>query len=93
MVFIGRIYKIINSKNDKIYIGSTKRSLQIRFDRHISKSYKGNTKIAKAMREIGVENFILILIKEYQCNNSQELNKFKNIQINEYNSIEDGYNQ
>jgi len=64
-----RIYKIINTKNNFIYIGSTYRLLFIRFEEHIRKAKKGsNNKFSNYMREICIENFKIELKKlKWSC--------------------------
>lgn len=59
------IYKITNTKNNKIYIGQTKQSLNKRFRDHISHAFNSkrpndlNCKLYIAMREEGINHFII----------------------------------
>ena len=72
--FMGEIYKITNILNGKVYIGATKRNLNIRKEDHL-KSYNNknlrmyNFKIYKAMRKFGIENFKFETIEI--CKNEQ----------------------
>ena len=66
----GKIYKIYDTINDVIYIGSASRKLCERMRDHRSNyRYKDkvnnwlNVKLYKAMEEFGVENFLLNLLK------------------------------
>ena len=58
------IYKITNSCDDMVYIGSTRLKLRDRFNCHKNEAKKGNKKIHKYMREKGIENFKIEIIKE-----------------------------
>ena len=73
----GKIYKIINSENGKIYIGSTIQKLYERMCGHRRKAIKLNksTKLYNYMRDIGVEKFKIVLIKAFPCSNKEELEK------------------
>jgi group I intron endonuclease len=71
-----KIYKIINSANNNIYVGSTCSKLCKRMAEHrrasISKRDK-DTKFYKSVNEIGVEHFRIILVKEFSCDNNNQL--------------------
>ena len=51
-----KIYKIFNSVNDKLYIGSTTNELTKRLSKH--KGENNNMLIVQAMRELGKEHFL-----------------------------------
>lgn len=61
----GKIYKITNTVNNKIYIGQTTSSIEQRFGQHkyLSRQNHG-TQLHKAMKEFGIENFIIELLEE-----------------------------
>jgi group I intron endonuclease len=88
---IGRIYKIVNDLNDKVYVGQTIRTLTVRFQKHCSKSDDlGQTMaIKKAILKYGKEHFKIELIEE--CDSSI-LNEREIYWINFYNSYKKGYN-
>ena len=70
----GKIYKLVNSVDDKIYVGSTCGNLRLRKSRHKSKSkLEPNRHIYKHLNEIGWDNIDIILIELYQCNSKDEL--------------------
>ena len=72
----GKIYKIYNTSNDDIYIGSTTQKLceRMRNHRNAHKSkHHFNLPIYKAFREHGVENFFIELIEKCPCNDTDEL--------------------
>lgn len=64
------IYVIKNTKNNKLYVGRTNRSIKIRLSEHISSSKKGGkTYLNKAMRKYGYQNFKLEILEE--CDESE----------------------
>jgi hypothetical protein len=72
---VARVYKVVNSKNNDIYIGSTKTSLGLRWTYHKSDMKKGkfNIKLHQLMKEIGVEYFGIVLLEEFEYNNKEEV--------------------
>ena len=86
---MGYIYKIYNDFNNKVYIGQTKKSIELRFKQHINSSKESNYCLHKAMREIGIEHFFIEQIEE--CKES-DLNEREEYWIKEYNSFYSGYN-
>lgn len=90
----GKIYKITNKLNGKIYIGQTLKSLEERFQKHCRKTtekdkYHMNMAIKKAIRKYGKENFTIELIEEV----NQELLDVREIYwISFYDSYNKGYN-
>ena len=74
----GKIYKIFNTLNDDIYVGSTIQSLSHRMIKHrdnvknTTTHYK--TSICTLMQELGVEHFFIELVEDYPCKNKEELN-------------------
>lgn len=59
---LGKIYRITNLVNNKIYIGQTIRDLKVRFKQHCYK--KGCTYLHNAILKYGKENFKIELIEE-----------------------------
>lgn len=98
--YYGYIYKIYNTENDKIYIGQTRRDIDIRWKQHLlsSKNDKDrNTVLYKAMNKYGSDKFHICLIKEYSFYSKDELIKTLDKEeiryISEYNSLKpNGYN-
>ena len=74
---IGYIYKITNSVNNKIYVGSTSKSLIERFCKHKanSKEIIKNGKIYILMREIGIDKFKIELLEQIEFLEKKELLK------------------
>lgn len=87
---MGKIYKITNDVNEKIYIGKTVTSLEERWAKHLSAAKNGNTHLYRAMRKYGVEHFNISIIED---NISDEyLNEREIYWISYYDSMHTGYN-
>lgn len=74
----GRIYKLVNNIDDKIYVGSTTQSLCRRKVEHKSRSknkIKSNYKVYKHLNKIGWENVDIVLIEKYPCNDKEVMHK------------------
>ena len=87
----GKIYKIINKVNQKIYIGCTINSLEKRFYEHLYRCFKTDykSKLYNSMKKYGEENFEISLIEECDLSCIYETEKKY---ITEYNSYNDGLN-
>lgn len=83
------IYKITNQINQKVYIGQTRFQLNERWQQHLTASKIGNTKLYQAMREFGINNFIIEKIEDCETN---KLNEREIYWISYYNSMLNGYN-
>lgn len=92
---MGYIYKIINTENNKIYIGKTSTCIQERFSKHIYEANNPQTKgylfiLHKAMRKYGIEKFQIQQVEEVD---NSILNEREKYWIEFYNSIiPSGYN-
>lgn len=87
----GRIYKITNNINGKLYIGQTTYPLSYRYTNHLSDARNGRGyAMASAIRKYGQNNFKIELIEE--CDEDQ-LNDLEVKYIKQYNSVApNGYN-
>lgn len=90
----GKIYKITNKINGKIYVGQTTKSLNERFQKHCwgttqNDKYHLNMAIKKAIKKYGKENFAIELIEEVEPDKLDEREVYW---ISFYNSYNDGYN-
>lgn len=87
----GKIYKIINKQNEKVYIGCTIHTLKRRFDEHLYRCLKTDisTKLYNSMRKYGTENFDIELIEECDLNCIYETEKKY---IEKYDSYNTGLN-
>ena len=73
-----KVYKITNTLNDKIYVGSSNNQYlcsRMNSHRQMCKDLSGrrNTKLYNFMREIGIENFQIELVEKFQCETKQQL--------------------
>ena len=94
-ICIGIIYKIINDVNNKVYIGMTTRTLDVRKSGYL-KVYNNpnardyNYKICRAMRKIGFDHF---MFTEVESCNDEKLPEREKYYIKLYDSIKNGYNE
>lgn len=86
------IYKITNKINNKVYIGLTTVSVEIRWKKHISASKNIDRHLYFAMRKYGIENFIIETIDE--TDDLKKLGLLERKYIKEYDSTnkDKGYN-
>lgn len=89
---LGKIYKITNNLNNKVYIGQTTQSLTRRFNCHCCNDTSGrgrNMYIKRAILKYGKEHFKISLIEETPI---ELLDDREIYWISYYNSYEEGYN-
>ena len=90
---IGRIYKIIHTQSNLVYVGSTFNELKYRFQQH-----KGSFKqwlndnhseitIFPYFKEHGIDQFRMVLIKEYDVDDRAHLRAYEQLWINKLKSI------
>ena len=70
----GKIYKVLNSIDNEVYVGSTiepicKRMWKHRYDSKRRVQYK----LYEHMNKLGLEHFYIELIEAYKCNSKEEL--------------------
>lgn len=90
----GKIYKITNKINNKVYVGQTTQSLKERFQRHCwgttnNDKHHFNMAIKQAIKKYGKENFIIELIEEVE---TAKLDEREVYWISFYDSYNNGYN-
>jgi len=87
----GKIYKITNKINNKVYIGCTVTSLEKRYYEHLYRCFKSDykSKLYNSIKKYGVENFTIELIEECDVNKIYETEK-KYIEL--YDSFKNGLN-
>ena len=82
------IYKIINKKNNKIYIGKTEFSIEKRWQEHLRDSKKNlDRPLYRAMNKYGIENFDIEQVEK--TDNPVERERYW---IEYYGSFKYGYN-
>jgi len=97
-MFVGYIYCITNSKNNKQYIGQTSMSVDKRYKDHLKQAKNGGTQLLYlAMNKYGVDNFYVETVLQLHADSREELKKLLNEYeikyIEEYNSYKpNGYN-
>lgn len=87
----GKIYKIVNQINKKVYIGCTIYSLEKRLFEHLYRCFNtdSNSKLYNSIRKYGPEHFLIELIEECTLDNIYK-NEMKYIVM--YDSYENGLN-
>ena len=91
----GKIYKIVNSINDKIYVGSTQlQYLSKRMGHHRENCIKAPTcgKLYPVMTELGIDKFNIILLETIKFTNKEELRAKEHEWILKLDTINNGYN-
>ena len=90
----GKIYKIWNDVNDKVYVGSTTRGLSERMRSHMNKrKCKSHYLLYVGMDNIGVEHFKIELIEDFSCELKNELLRREGYWIRKLNTHKCGYNK
>lgn len=84
------VYKATNKISGKCYIGKTTKSLDERKSQHLKLSKTKNTHFLNALRSYGESNFTWEIIDTAKTN--EELNEKEIYWINQYNSVNNGYN-
>ena len=79
------IYLILNKINSSFYVGSTKQTLNKRFNDHKSDSKRKNSKLWNLMKEIGANQFYILEIETINNINKSEALKREQYYINKYN--------
>lgn len=91
VIIMGLIYKIVNDVNDKVYIGKTTRTIEIRWKDHIKDSnLKIVSKFHNAINKYGIEHFHIELVEDNIPN--EILNLRERYWIDQYDSYYNGYN-
>jgi hypothetical protein len=90
---LGKIYKIVNSVDELIYIGSTKTTLSRRMTEHRSKAKKHQAlKLYTHFALHSIENFRIVLIENYEYDTKDQLRAREDYHIQLNNTIANGLN-
>lgn len=90
---IGKIYKIIHNQSNICYVGSTFNTLRDRWKGHKNSFSKylntnsPNVSIFSCFKQYGMENFKIVLIKEYEVIDRKHLEMYEQLWINKLKSI------
>ena len=85
---LGRIYKIVHNQSNICYIGSTPRDLRQRWNEHKYQSKHIKSKsIYIYIEKYGIENFTIILLKEYDVIDFKHLKAYEQLWINKLKPI------
>lgn len=82
------VYKIVNSVNNKVYVGCTSRSVDLRWKEHCR--LDGSTALDNAIRKYGVSAFFYEVLEV--CNTEQDMFLREQYWIQKLDSISEGYN-
>ena len=71
----GKIYKVLNSITDDVYVGSTTQPLSKRMAKHRidMKTYKKDRLLYTKMNELSADKFYIELIEQCPCDNKEQL--------------------
>ena len=79
----GKIYQILNTENNKVYIGSTCTQLSRRMVHHRKCSLSMSSLLYDEMKNLGIDKFYIELLEAFPCNNKDELIARENALIRE----------
>jgi len=79
----GKIYKIVNNVNDKVYYGSTTQPLSHRMGNHRKKNYNCTSK----KLDIDIKECKIILVENYSCNSKYELESRERYYIENFDCV------
>ena len=81
----GKIYKLVNSVDDKVYIGFTCLSLSVRKTALVSEARVAGSSscVYVHLNQVGWDNVQIVLIEAYKCDNVFQLLRRKNFWIEE----------
>jgi len=83
----GKIYKIISSTSNYVYIGSTTNTLSTRFSIHKSHYKSGKNKaLSMIFDNNNIDNCYIELIKNYPCSCRNELEREEGIELRKINN-------
>jgi len=90
----GKVYVVLNTVNDKKYVGSTVCALSKRMGQHRMAAKAGDgLPMYVAMRELGIEKFYVELIEDVPCERREQLHAAEGRKIRELGTlVPNGYN-
>lgn len=88
----GRVYKIVNSDDALLYVGSTTQTLSKRMSTHRSTAKADERKLYRHMRNIGIHKFQILLLEETGPITRDELRALEHKYICELDTVKNGLN-
>lgn len=76
-IMIGRLYKLISKQTDKVYYGSTERTLEIRFSSHKSRFKNGIINGCSSKEILCYDDCEIVLLDIVEVANKKELRKYE----------------
>lgn len=71
----GKVYKLVNDVDDKVYVGSTTSTLTKRKSGHKKDAVnQTNRRVYKHLNQVGWEHVEIVLVETYPCSTKDELN-------------------
>ena len=90
---ISRVYKVINDIDEMVYVGSTIAKLSKRMTDHRKNARNGDkSKFYKHMRDIGIEHFKIVCVREYTDISKERLQAKEAKYIMRYDTVKNGLN-
>ena len=89
-VSTGYIYKITNNLNNKLYIGSTKTTIEQRFNEH--RQTRDTSPLHQAIQKDGIEHFTIEVVQTVQFVDEQQLLIYESTQMIEHDTLNGHYN-
>ena len=90
---ISRVYKIVNDIDELVYIGSTQQILCRRMTEHRKTAkYGREAKLYIHMRQLGVEHFNILLVREYKDISKERLKQKEDKYIKRFDTVRNGLN-
>ncbi len=84
----GLIYKIVHSQSDLVYVGMTTNTLAKRWQQHkLTCTTDKKISIYTHMRQYGIEQFKIMLIKEYDVVDKKHLRMYETLWINKLRCV------
>ena len=84
----GKVYKILNTIDDNMYVGSTVETLGQRMTKHrYSMKTKQHCVLYNHMHELGVTHFYIELIENFPCNDVYELKAREGHYIRQFGTL------
>lgn len=93
MVRTGRVYKIVCSQSNDVYVGSTFNTIASRWCGHKSDFMKWQNERSRKVSifplfaKYGIDAFKIILIKEYEVEDKEHLHAYEQLWINKTNCV------